>query len=70
MSSKIKTSNTYRNDMYYFTRTAVISFYTKCLENSDNPYYSKFLEYGDNLIDYTAFVRDLYKFYCSKYKEN
>lgn len=58
-----KNSNTFRNDMYYFLKTAVITFYGKCLENLDNPYYQSFLKAGENVYDYTGFLEDLYKSY-------
>nr|CAI9751540.1 hypothetical protein PTLEEYKN_PTLEEYKN_CDS_0010 [Microvirus sp.] len=58
-----KGSNTFRNDIYYFLKTAVITFYGKCLENSDNPYYQSFLKAGENVYDYTEFLDELYKNY-------
>nr|CAI9751507.1 hypothetical protein RKQZWNHN_RKQZWNHN_CDS_0010 [Microvirus sp.] len=61
-----KDSNTFKNDMYYFLKTAVITFYGKCLENFDNSYYQSFLKAGENVYDYTGFLDELYKNY---YKE-
>lgn len=58
-----KNSNTFRNDMYYFLKTAVITFYGKCLENSDNSYYASFLKAGENVYDYTGFLEKLFTNY-------
>ncbi len=56
-------SNTFRNDMFYFLKTAVITFYGKCLEHPDDDYYQGFLKAGTNVYDYTGFVEELYKNY-------
>ena len=56
----------YPNDMYYFVKTAVITFYGKCLEHPNDTYYESFLKPGLNVYDYTDFVEKLYKNY---YKE-
>lgn len=63
-----KSSNSYRNDMYYFLKTAVITFYGKCLERSEDPYYSSFLKCGDNVYDYTGFLDDMYKNYYKDFE--
>lgn len=59
----------YPNEMYYFVKTAVITFYGKCLENSDNTYYESFLKPGLNVYDYTGFVEKLYKNYYKDFEK-
>lgn len=63
-----KKSNSFRNDMYYFLKTAVITFYGKCLSHPDDGYYQSFLKAGDNVYDYTGFLEELYKNYYKDVK--
>lgn len=58
---KMQESNEDFNLMYSFLRSAVVSFYNKCNENSYNSYYSRFLDQGFSQEDYLEFVEILYK---------
>lgn len=63
-----KKSASFRNDMYYFLKTAVITFYGKCLSHPEDAYYESFLRAGDNVYDYTGFLEELYKNYYKDVK--
>lgn len=48
------------NLFYSFIRTSVIHFYDKCCDNSDNRYYSRFLDDGLKLDDYLEFLEIMF----------
>ena len=52
------------NQFYSFVRCAIISFYTKCLTNSDSKYYSSYID-NISIDDYLDMFVKIYK----KYKE-